>query len=94
MQHCLLNESIVLVVCAKSNVDPSTLLLSLSRRSSKSVLVNLIGSLMERNDRVSNTASQRFRLLLGMVRRPIFGLTIGQVERILSLYFQEFSLLL
>lgn len=53
------------MVCAKSNADPSALRLFFSRRSRKSVLVNLIRSLMERNNRVSNMVNQRFRLLIG-----------------------------
>lgn len=52
------------MVCAKRNVDPNSLSLTFCRRSRRSVLVNLIRSLMERNDIVPNLVSQDIRYLI------------------------------
>lgn len=53
------------VVCAKSNAKPRSLIMPLNRRSRHSILVKLIGSLMDRNECVSGVTTESFRLLIG-----------------------------
>lgn len=52
------------MVCGKSEVDPNTLYLSFSRRNKRSTHVNLVGSLMDNNDRVSNVICRNFKHLI------------------------------
>lgn len=52
------------VVCAKSGADPNSLTLSFSTRSKKSSLINLIRSLLDRNNVVASAVSSRFRHLV------------------------------
>lgn len=53
------------MVCAKSEANLDSLFVSFSRRSRCSVLVNLVGSLLDRYDRVSSMVIESFRIHVG-----------------------------
>lgn len=53
------------VVCTRSQVDLSRILMVANGASMKSTLINLIGSLIDRNDNAFLLAQQGFRLLIG-----------------------------
>lgn len=53
------------VVCAKSGAGPSCLSLTCNRRSSKSTLVNIIGLLLDRNEKAAALVLGGFKYLIG-----------------------------
>lgn len=53
------------MVREKSGANPNFLFISFNRRSRRSTLINLIGSLLDRNERVSSIVRGRFRHLIG-----------------------------
>lgn len=50
---------------AKSGVDPNRILPIVNSSSRKSLLVNFIGSLLNRNDKVSSLVQQGFKTIIG-----------------------------
>lgn len=53
------------MVCVKSEAKSNSLSISFNRRSRWSVRVNLVGSLLDRSDRVSSIVREGFRLIVG-----------------------------
>lgn len=53
------------VVCAKSGLDQGRMLLVINQVSRRSVLFNLLGIIMGRNNQVSNLINSSFRVLIG-----------------------------
>lgn len=68
------------VVNARSGIDPTILFPIITRFNKKYSPFNLIGSLLDTNDRVSALSNRRFRMIIGKARMLISGIMIGLVR--------------
>lgn len=80
------------VASAKSSFDPRPLIMNLNGRNWKFLLVNLIGSLLDKENRVSRIARECFRILIGNSQDSNFWIEDWSVEGLSNGCFLAFLL--